>query len=354
MSRPCSDADTITCRHLLVPVEEADESMATVIGAIELARIAAARITFVYAPALAPMPHNYGNRSRELLGKAESVARAQGVPCASAGAVGNDVQAAIPATAREAGCDLVFVGAHGHGTMTRPLVLDVLAAGLPVFAMPNPASAAPAPAPAIRAIRDEHRALSTILRAWLDMLMAANDHGATADVPVMRGMIRFIETFPVARHHPRKQAVLYGRLRRRTARVDAELDELERQHERDAQWVGVLAEAVERFAKGGPLTELLDRVDHYAQFAWAFMGREEGVILPAAQRYLTDADWDKVNAAYCTRDTCTSKTEPGTRGGGHDERPFDMLLAWLADLPDVGCVAHICSHAADGSMQFTT
>lgn len=344
MSRPCSDADVVTCRHLLVPVDDTDESMATVIGAIELARIAAARITFAFAPLLAAVPHGQRSRSRELLGKAESVARAQGVPCASAGSIGGDAQAAIPATAREAGCDLVFIGAHGHGAMTGPLVHAVLAAGLPVFAVPNPAPATPVAA--IRGIRDEHRALSAVLRAWLDMLMAANDHGARADVPVMRSMIRFIETFPVARHHPRKQACLYGRLRRRTARADAELDELERQHERDAQWVGALAEAVERFAAGGPLTELLSKVDHYAQFAWALMGREEGVVLPAAQRFLTDADWDKINAVYCMANTGTA------RAAGHEDRPFDMLLAYLADLPDAGCVARICSHAEGGSSRF--
>ncbi|WP_029044648.1 hemerythrin domain-containing protein [Cupriavidus sp. amp6] len=340
MSRPCSDADAVTCRHLLVPLDETDASMATVIGAIELARIAGARITFAYTPLLATVPRDHMSRGRELLGKAESVARSQGVPCASAGAPGGGVEAAIVAAAREAGCDLVFIGK----ARTRPLVQAVLAAGIPVFAMPDPA--AMTPAPAVRGIRDEHRALSAILRAWLDMLMAANDQRATADVSVMRGMIRFIETFPVARQHPRKQACLYGRLRRRTARADAELDELERQHERDAQWVGALAEAVERFATGGPLAELLDRVDQYAQFVWALMGREEGVILPAAQRYLTDADWDKLNAAYCTANT-------GTAPGGHEDRPFDTLLAYLAGLPDADCVARICAQAESESTRVT-
>ncbi len=352
MSQPCSGADAITCRHLLVPVDETDEAMATVIGAIELARIAGARITFIHAPHLAvAMPYGQVSRSRELLGKAESVARAQGVPCASAGTVGANPQAAILAAAREAGCDLVFIGTHGHGgnsgAMPGSLLLALLAASIPMFVMPNSAPAKPVPA--IQCIRDEHRALSAVLRAWLDMLMAANDHGTTADVGVMRSMIRFIQAFPAARHHARKQACLFGRLRRRTARADAELDELERQHERDAQWAGTLAEAVETFAAGGPLAELLSKVDHYAQFAWALMGREEGVILPAARRHLTDADWDKINAAYCAANT---STVPGERAGGHEDRPFDLLLACLADLPDADCVARICSQV-EGSTTFT-
>ncbi|ODV43659.1 hypothetical protein AWV79_15495 [Cupriavidus sp. UYMMa02A] len=352
MSQPCPGADAITCRHLLVPVDETGEAMATVVGAIELARIADARITFIHAPHLAvATPYGQVNRGRELLGKAESVARAHGVPCASAGTNGGNPQAAILAAALEAGCDLVFIGAHAHGAssgaMTRSLLLAVLAASIPVFVMPN---AAPVkPVPAVQCIRDEHRALGAVLRAWLDMLMAANDHGTTVEVRVMRSMIRFIQTFPIARHHARKQACLFGRLRRRTARADAELDELERQHERDAQWAGALAEAVEKFAAGGPLAELLSKVDHYAQFAWALMGREEGVILPAARRHLTEADWDKINAAYCAANTSTA---PGVRAGGHEDRPFDPLLACLAGLPDADCLARICSQVEDGSTTF--
>ncbi|MFC4522556.1 hemerythrin domain-containing protein [Cupriavidus pinatubonensis] len=341
MSRPCRDADAITCHHLLVPLDEADACMATVIGAIELARIAAARITFVHVPPQSAVPRASMVRGRELLAKAESVARAQGVPCASAGLLDGDAQAAIPATAREVGCDLVFIVPRGQEAMTRSLVQAVLAAGLPVFAMPDHAPAMPESA--IRAIRDEHRALSAVLRAWLDMLTVANDRDAGADVVVMRDMIRFIETFPLTRHHPRKQACLYGRLRRRTARADAELDELERQHERDAQWAGALAEAVERFAAGGPLAELLGKVDHYTQFVWARMGREEGVILPAAQRYLTEADWDKINAAYGAANRCAVPDD--------EDCAFGPLLAYLADFPDADCVARICAQAEDVSMR---
>ena len=106
MSHRCPDADAVTCRHLLVPLDETDQCMATVIGAIELARIAAARLTFVHVPRLITVPRDEMSRGRELLGKAESVARALGVPCASAGLAGGDAPAAIPASrpASMAGC----------------------------------------------------------------------------------------------------------------------------------------------------------------------------------------------------------------------------------------------------------
>lgn len=342
-------AGAITCRHLLVPVDETDDATTTVVGAIELARMAGACITFMHVPHIpvtvdsdtrvssAATPHGHLSRSRELLGKAESIARAHGVPCASAGTASQAPHAAILTAAREAGCDLILIGLHGHGgnpgTMPGSLVLAVLAqADIPVLVLPYPAPAMPAPA--IRIIRDEQRALSAILRAWLDMLVAAKDSGVAPDVRLMRIMVRFIETLPVARHHPRKQAFLFGRLRRRTFKVDAELDELVRQHQRDSQWASALAETVERYATGGPLTELARTVDHYTQFAWALMGREQGVILPAAQRYLNAGDWDDINASYCEA--------ASAHGGGNQDRPFDALLAYVANLPDADCVARVC------------
>ena len=36
----------------------------------------------------------------------------------------------------------------------------------------------------------------------------------------------------------------------------------------------------------------------YASFVWEHLGREEGVILPAAQRHLTEADWLAIDAAF--------------------------------------------------------
>jgi len=347
-------AGAITCRHLLVPVDETDGSTATVVGAIELARIADARITFIHLPRIlaaidadAPLsssgaPDGHASRSRELLIKAESVAQALGVPCASAGSASGLPHAAILTAAHEAGCDLIFIGLPGQdgdpGTMPGPLVLSVLAhADIPVLLLPVPTPAAPARA--VRIILDEHRAISSVLCAWLDMLMAAKDQGSAADVPLMRIIIQFLGTFPVARHHPRGEASLFGRLRERTDKVDAELDELERRHLRQARLAGMLAEAVERYATGAPLPDLIKTVDRYAQFIWEHMGREEGVILPAALRHLTDEDWAAIDAEFGSG---TIEARPG--GTRHHE--FEVLLARVTAL-----MAHTRGRHSDKQME---
>ena len=43
---------------------------------------------------------------------------------------------------------------------------------------------------------------------------------------------------------------------------------------------------------------LEDEVARYAAFLWDHLGREEGVVLPAAQRHLTADDWAEIAAAF--------------------------------------------------------
>ena len=60
-----------------------------------------------------------------------------------------------------------------------------------------------------------------------------------------------------------------------------------------------LADNVECYGHGSMgLSQLREAVECYAHFMWEHMGREEGVIVPAARRYLTVEDWEGVNAAF--------------------------------------------------------
>jgi hemerythrin-like domain-containing protein len=115
----------------------------------------------------------------------------------------------------------------------------------------------------------------------------------------MQAMVQYIRTFPVALHHPEEEEYLFRKLRERTSEVNADLDELERQHGRDQELVAELAATVERHAAGGASTEEVEQaVSRYAAFIWEHLGREEGVILPAAERHLTEEDWKEINAAF--------------------------------------------------------
>jgi nucleotide-binding universal stress UspA family protein/hemerythrin-like domain-containing protein len=332
-------------RHLLVPVDGTDLATVTVGLAVEFARTLGARVTFFHAQpdfsaslrgdaevvrltAPADYVYTYEGRARELLTKAESAARAHGVPCASVSAVSDTPYSAIITAAREAGCDLIYMASHGRkstlGMMLGSQTLKVLLhSEIPVLvsATTNP----PVPVQAIAIIRDEHRSLAAVLHAWQHMLKDCQERGTSPDPTLMRAMVRYIQAFPLALHHPKEDEFLFRKLRERTSTMNAELDELERQHERDHHFVTELAETLERqIAGNAALPEMEQAVARYAKFMWEHMGREEGVILPAAQRYLNDADWVEINAVF------SENRDP--RFGGDTEAEFKRLFSRIVNL----------------------
>lgn len=300
-------------RHLLVPVDDSDLSIEAIGNAVGLARAVDARITFFHAvpqplgPRGRPDPDDaYAGKARELLAKAEAAAHAFGVPCDSLQRPGNEPGTAIVEAARGSGCDLIFLAGQGGQPGTAPAsdTLRVLVdAGVPVLVS---ASGPPKPAAhAIGILRDEHRSLAAVMHTWMQALAAARRAGTAADVTQMRGIVRYLQRFSTVLHHPAEEQQLFRRLRERTDAFDAELDELQQQHLRDAQLLAGLAaqvQALERCrdaaaAAAGTL-ELEVAVQAYARFLWEHLGREEGVILPAAQQYLSESDWAEIDRTF--------------------------------------------------------
>jgi len=201
-------------------------------------------------------------------------------------------------------------------------------AGLPVLvaATREPSAAARA----IGILRDEHRSLAAVLHAWLHALARAREEDRPVDLALMRAIVRYVRAFPIALHHPKEEQQLFRRLRERTPVVNAELDELERQHVRDRQLVDEIAGLVDALAGTGTTTQrslartLEDAVGRYATFQWEHMGREEGVVLPAAQRHLDADDWAAIDAAFA------ANADP--RFGADDDGDFRHLLSRIVTL----------------------
>jgi len=337
-------------RHLLVPVDDTDLSIEVIGNAVAMARPLGARITFFHAiadaasslrgeadvlrlTAHAEYEYAYLGKARELLAKAMAAARALGVPCESRHAVSDKPAHAIVAAAREGGCDLIFMASHGrHGKLGMALVSEMLEvlmnARLPVLvsSIGEPA----APARALGIIRDEHRSLAAVMHAWMHALAAARRAGAGADPTLMRAILHYVQQFPVKLHHPKEEEQLFRRLRERTTSCHAELDELERQHERDHELVAALDRQVEAVAaaegagRAQATLALEEGVTAYAGFLWEHLGREEGVILPAAQRYLLAEDWIAIDAAF------EENRGPNLNGGA--DREYRQLFSRIVSL----------------------
>jgi len=312
-------------RHLLVPIDDSDLSVEVVGNAVAFARALSARITFFHAVpdaaadllrgdaellrATAHEDYEYAYRGKagELLAKAEAAARALGVPCAARQAVSDRPAQAVIEAARSSGCDLIFMASHGQrGRIGMAFASDTLSvlmnSGLPVLV--SSTGELPAPARAIGIIRDEHRSLAAVMHAWMEALAEARRAATAADPALMRAIVRYLQQFPVRLHHPKEDEHLFARLRERTTSCDAELDELHRQHERDTLLVDALSQRVDALessdgqARIAATRALEDEVARYARFLWDHLGREEGVILPAAHRHLLPGDWAQIDAAF--------------------------------------------------------
>jgi nucleotide-binding universal stress UspA family protein/hemerythrin-like domain-containing protein len=337
-------------RHLLVPVDDTDLSTEIVGNATALARSLGARITFFHAVGdgsgllrsdaevlrqTSPDRYEYAylGKARELLSKAEAAARAFGVTSESRHVVSDKPAQAIIEAARAGGCDLIFMASHGHrgklGMAFASETLSVLMnAGLPVLvsSIGEPA----APARAVGIIRDEHRSLAAVIHAWMHALAAARKAGTEVDVVLMRAIVRYVQQFPVRLHHPKEEEHLFRCLRLRTKDCDADLDELGRQHVRDEQLVAALGRQVEVLAtvdaeaRSKASRALEDEVASYASFLWDHMGREESVILPAAQRHLLPEDWAAIDAAFA------ENRDPNFRGD--DDREYRHLFSRIVNM----------------------
>ncbi|WP_333990812.1 universal stress protein [Burkholderia cepacia] len=292
-------------RHLLVTVDGAPGGIDAIGHALELARAVGARVTFLLAGA-APASRLSGARLPEHGAKVEAAARAQGLSHAIAGA-------GLPgagALAAELGCDLIGVAALPHDADAAACAQRqhlLATSGVPVLVCTSRRT--PAEARVMARCLDAHRAVGGLLHALMASGVDADvdarqrqasdaQHGlmvsaAHADVPLLHAAdaqraLASLAALQRARVGTAAEAHLFAALRVRAECVAAELDELDRQRQRDAQAL----DALERIAADGLPSAAFDAaLARYAHGAFEQMGRMEGVIFPAARRYLSDADW---------------------------------------------------------------
>ncbi|ALV55565.1 hemerythrin domain-containing protein [Burkholderia cenocepacia] len=279
-------------RHLLVTVDDAPGGIDAIGDALELARAVGARVTFVL-PAAAPDSRLSGARLPGHGAKVEAAARAQGLShgIAGAGHPGAGQPGAGDASpgvlAGKLGCDLIGVAAlpPDADAAARAQRRQLLAtSGVPVLVCPS--RRAPAAARVIARCLDAHRMAGGLLHALAALGDATNEpHRQAADA---RRALAALAALQNARFGTATEARLFAALRVRAECVAAELDELDRQRQRDTHALGALA----RLAEDGLPSAAFDAaLARYAHGAFEQMGRIEGVIFPAARRYLGDADW---------------------------------------------------------------
>lgn len=186
---------------------------------------------------------------------------------------------------------------------------------------------------AVAIIKAEHRSLAAVLKGMQYLLEQAQATGHGPNFGLLRAGAYYIEAYAETLHHPKEEAYLFRLLSRRTGEYDEEIARLEREHMDEAQDFYELARALKRYqarTEDGPAA-FQAALSRMAEGAWRHMRCEEEVILPAAVRHLSPADWQEIAQAF------SRNGDP--RFGSEPDEHFRALFARLGSLIPAETVA---------------
>jgi len=159
-------------------------------------------------------------------------------------------------------------------------------------------------------IRQEHAALSAMLRSVLLLLARHRREGTLPDFGALRAMLFYVDEFPEQRHHRKESELLFPKLRGRTPLSRELLDRLDDDHARGERKIRNVEHALLAFEMLGESRRQAfeQAIERYVDFYLEHMALEEREILPLAEKVLTDADWNELDAAFRTnRDPLTGE-----------------------------------------------
>lgn len=153
---------------------------------------------------------------------------------------------------------------------------------------------------ALQIIRDEHASLAAMLQSMRLMVQRGPDEDRRQFFDVVRAMLFYIDEFPERLHHPKESNLLFPKLVKAAPKVMGAIDKLERDHmysekvARDLQHL-LLSWELLGIKRRAAFEEAFNK---YIDFYLEHMNLEETVILPEAQRCLSDKDWQVLDEAF--------------------------------------------------------
>jgi len=153
---------------------------------------------------------------------------------------------------------------------------------------------------AIEIIRQEHAALSAMLRSILLLLAQHRRDRTLPDFTALRAMLFYVDEFPEQRHHRKETELLFPKLRARAPLHRDVLDRLDLDHARGEARIRELEHALLAFEMMGESRRAAfeETAARYVEFYLSHMAVEEREILPLAERTLTAADWRELDEAF--------------------------------------------------------
>jgi hemerythrin-like domain-containing protein len=170
--------------------------------------------------------------------------------------------------------------------------------------------------PSLKIIHAEHQALAAMLSSVTLMLNEMHRSGQPPrprDFEVLRAMLFYIDEFPERLHHKQESELLFPLIRARSSEGREALDQLDRDHQAGEFAVRKLEHALTAWEMIGSSRQAAFEaaIQRYLDFYRGHMRLEEDVILPLAERVLTDEDWTRLDRAFeKNRDPLTGHAPP--------------------------------------------
>jgi len=162
----------------------------------------------------------------------------------------------------------------------------------------------------IRIIHDEHAALAAMLHSLRMMVKRGPGKEPENYFDVMRAMLFYIDEFSDRLHHTKESELLFPPVAKRAPQLAEVIARLDKDHAngetsvREIQYL-LLAWELLGESRRGVFEEAITR---YLDFYLEHMRLEETVILPEAEKVLTESDWKALDAAFATNcDPLTGK-----------------------------------------------
>ncbi|MEJ8838656.1 hemerythrin domain-containing protein [Ramlibacter sp. AN1133] len=179
-------------------------------------------------------------------------------------------------------------------------------------------------ASALSIIREEHAAVSALLRSLRLLAEKGPGEQRTRFFETARAMLFYLDEFPERRHHPNESSLLFPMLLRAAPDLQPVIEKLEADHAagehrvRELQHMLVGWEFLGEARRAGFVAALQEYVRLYLQH----MQVEETHLLPQAARVLTPAQHAELDAAFA------AARDPLAAGGREPiyEELFDRIV----------------------------
>jgi hemerythrin-like domain-containing protein len=162
----------------------------------------------------------------------------------------------------------------------------------------------------IRIIHDEHAAMAAMLQSLRMMVKRGPGNESASFFDVLRAMLFYIDEFPERLHHTKETELLFPPVAARAPHLREAIERLDNDHALGEAAVRELQHQLLAWELLGESrrAEFEQAATRYLDFYLEHMRMEETVIMPEAEKVLSEADWAALDAAFATNcDPLTGK-----------------------------------------------